>query len=113
LPTNVEIKETLDHQDVEDSSRLSLVKHIGAASRQEKEGLRQTCIFQTLVNCGNESRKLIIDGRSKLNVVSESTVARIKLPTEQHSQLYHVTWFNNTSIMVETREALFGFYLPR
>lgn len=77
------------------------------------EDWRRTSIFQTLVCCDQETRKLIIDGGSSMNVVSESTVQRLKLPIEPHSESYKVACINNSSISV-TRRCLLsikhGFY---
>ena len=36
------------------------------------------------MRCEIESRMLIIDGGSKMNVVFEATVERLKLPIEPH-----------------------------
>ncbi|KAF3965530.1 hypothetical protein CMV_010297 [Castanea mollissima] len=61
-----------------------------------------------LVRCGNQAKKLIIDGRSCMNVVSSSTVERLKLPIEPHLQPYKVAWIDNTSIPV-THRCLISF----
>ena len=46
---------------------------------------------------------LIIDGGSKMNVVSEATVERLILPIEPHSKPYKVAWINSTFIPVTKR----------
>ena len=38
-----------------------------------------------------------------MNVVSSSTVERLKLPVEPHPQSYKVAWIDNTSILVTHR----------
>ena len=59
-------------EDEEDTSLISVVKRILAAPKVEEEDWRRTSIFQMLVHCGNQAKKLIIDGRSCMNVVSSS-----------------------------------------
>lgn len=86
-----------------DTSLAMVVRPILAAPKIEKEDWRRTTIFQTLVTCGKELRKLVIDGGSCMNVVSASTVERLKLPTEPHPQPYHVAWINKTTIPVTQR----------
>ena len=46
---------------------------------------------------------LIIDGGSKMNVVSEATVERLILPIEPHPKPYKVAWINSTFIPVTER----------
>ncbi len=70
----------------EDTSLLSVVRRVLTAIKQEKEDWKRTSIFQTIVRCGTEARMLIIDGGSCMNVVSEATVKRLKLPMEPHPQ---------------------------
>ena len=98
------------------------MRRILAAPKAEKEDWRQTSIFQTLVRCGNQVKKLIIDGGSCMNVVSSSMVERLKLPVERlklpveplklpvepHPQPYKVAWIDNTSIPV-THRCLISF----
>ena len=86
-----------------------------AAPKAEKEDWRQTSIFQMLVRCGNQVKKLIIDGGSCMNVVSSSMVEclklpvePLKLPVEPHPQPYKVAWIDNTSIPV-THRCLISF----
>lgn len=52
-----------------DTSLAMVVRPILAA---EKEDWKRTIIFQTLVTCGKEVRKQVIDGGSCMNVVSAS-----------------------------------------
>ena len=60
----------------EDASFLSIVRRIKAIPKQE-EGWKHNSIFRTIfrtiVHCKTESRMLIIDGGSKMNVVSKAT----------------------------------------
>ena len=56
-----------------------------------------------LACCGNQAKKLIIDGGSCTNVVSSSTVEHLNLPVEPHPQPYKVVWIDNTSILVTHR----------
>jgi hypothetical protein len=86
-----------------DSSLISVVRRILAAPKVEKEDWKRTSIFQMLVRCGDQARKLIIDGGSCMNVVSTSTVERLKLPVQPHPQPYKVAWIDNTSILVIQR----------
>ncbi|KAL4596213.1 hypothetical protein ACB092_12G148200 [Castanea dentata] len=95
-------------KDEVDTSLLSVVRRILAAPKVEKEGWRQTSIFQMLVRCGTQAKKLIIDGGSCMNVVSSSTVECLKLPVEPHPQPYKVAWIDNTSISV-THRCLISF----
>ena len=55
------------------------------------------------VRCGNQTKKLIINRGSCMNVVSSSIDERVKLPVEPHSQPYKVAWIDNTSILVTHR----------
>ena len=87
----------------EDTSYLSVVRRLLSAPKSQKEDWRRTSIFQTLVCCGQETRKLIIDGGSSMNVVSESTVQWLNLPTEPHPEPYKVAWINSSSIPVTRR----------
>ena len=64
---------TDDLEDEEDTSLISVVKRILAAPKVEEEDWRRTSIFQMLVCCENQAKKLIIDGGSCINVVSSST----------------------------------------
>ena len=56
-----------------------------------------------LVCCGNQTKKLIIDRGSCMNVVSSSMDERLKLPVESNPQPYKVAWIDNTSILVTHR----------
>ena len=71
-------------EDEVDTSLLSVVRCILAAPKVEKEDWRQTSIFQMLVHCRNQAKKLIIDGGSCMNVVSSSTSERLKILVESH-----------------------------
>ena len=84
------------------------MRRILAAPKAEKEDWRQTSIFEMLVRCGNQAKKLIIDGGSCMNVVSSFTVERLKLPIEPHPQPYKVAWIDNISILV-THRCLISF----
>ncbi|XP_058191258.1 uncharacterized protein LOC131308354 [Rhododendron vialii] len=92
----------LEEEEV-DNSLISVVRRILTAPKVEKEDRRHTSIFQMLVRCGNQARKLIIDGGSCMNVVSAATVERLKLPVQPHPHLYKVAWIDNTSIPVTQR----------
>ncbi|XP_004295495.1 PREDICTED: uncharacterized protein LOC101304264 [Fragaria vesca subsp. vesca] len=83
-----------------DTSLISVVRRILAAPKVEEEDWRRTAIFQMLVRCGDKAHKLIIDGGSCMNVVSSSTVERLKLPTQPHPQPYRVAWIDSTQIPV-------------
>ena len=75
----------------EDISLLSVVRRILAAPNQE-EDWKCTPIFPTIVRCGTEVWMLIIDGGSNMNVVSEASVERLKLPMEPLPKPYKVAW---------------------
>lgn len=81
---------------------MAVVRHILASLRQEKEDRRCTTIFQTLVISREQEKKLIIDGGNSMNIVSNSTVNRLKLPIA-HPSTYKVAWIDNTSILVSKR----------
>ena len=49
-------------EDEVDTSLLSVVRRILAAPKVEKKDWRRTLIFHILVRCGNQAKKLIIDG---------------------------------------------------
>ena len=85
------------------------MRRILAAPKVDKEDWRRTSMFQMLVRCRNQAKKLIIDGGSSMNVVSSSTTERLKLPIESHPQPYKVAWIDNASIMV-THRCLFFFF---
>ena len=91
----------LDDEEV-DISLTSVVRRILAAPKVE-EDWRRTSIFQMLVRCRNQAQKLIIDSGSYKNVVSASTVERLKFPVKPHPQPYKVAWINNISIPVNQR----------
>ena len=61
-----------------------------------------------LVRCRNQAKNLIIDGGSCMNVVSSSTVERLKFFVEPHPQPYKVAWIDNTFIPV-THRCLISF----
>ena len=88
----------------EGMSHLLVVGRILATPNQD-EDWKHTSIFQTMVRCGIEAWMLIIDGGSDINVVSETTVERLKLPMEPHPKPYKVAWINSTSILV-TKQCL-------
>ena len=46
-------------EDEEDTSLVSIVRHILTAPKAEEEDSRRTSIFQMLVCCGNQAKKLI------------------------------------------------------
>lgn len=92
----------LEDSDI-DTSFAMVVRRILTAPKLETEDWRRTTIFQTLVTCGKELRKLVIDGGSCMNVVSASTVERLKLPIQPHPQPYHVARIDNTTIPVNQR----------
>ncbi|CAL5428331.1 unnamed protein product [Camellia sinensis] len=111
---DVGVLNTDDLEDEEvDNSLISVVRRILAAPKTEKEDWRRTSIFQMLVRCGNQARKLIIDGGSSMNVVSATTVKRLKLPVQPHPHPYKVAWIDNTSIPITQRCLVsfsYGFY---
>uniref|UniRef100_A0A7N2KQN2 Uncharacterized protein n=1 Tax=Quercus lobata TaxID=97700 RepID=A0A7N2KQN2_QUELO len=86
----------------EETSLLSVVRRILVAPNQE-ENWKCTSIFQTIVRRGTKAWMIIIDGGSDMNVVSEATVERLKLPMEPHPKPYNVAWINSTSILVTKR----------
>ena len=86
----------------EDTSLLSVVRRILVAPNQE-ENWKCTSIFQTIVRRGTKAWMIIIDDGSDMNVVSEATVERLKLPMEPHPKPYKVAWINSTSILVTKR----------
>ena len=78
-------------EDEENTSLISVERRILASPRVEEESWRIS-IFQMLVRCGNQAKKLIIDEGNCMNVVSSSTVERLKLPIEPHP--YKVAWID-------------------
>ena len=95
-------------EDEEDTSLDSVVRRILAIPKVDEEDWRRTSIFQMLVCCGNQAKKIVIDRGSCMNVVSSSTDERLKLPVESHPQPYKVAWIDNTSILV-THKCLVSF----
>ena len=83
----------------EDTSLISVVRHILVAPMQE-EDWKRTSIFQTIVHCGTETQMLIINSCNGMNVVSKATVERLKLPTKPHLKPYKVASINITSIPI-------------
>ncbi|KAF7135648.1 hypothetical protein RHSIM_Rhsim08G0121000 [Rhododendron simsii] len=100
---DVGVLNTDDIEEEVDNSLISVVRRILTAPKVEKEDWRRTSIFQMLVHCGNQARKLIIDGGSCMNVVSAATVEHLKLPVQPHPHPYKVAWIDNTSIPVTQR----------
>jgi hypothetical protein len=90
-------------EDEVDTSLVAVVRRILAAPKLEKEDWRRTLIFQMLVRCGNQAKKLVIDRGSCMNLVSSSTVEHLKLPTEPHPQPYKVAWIDKTTSPVTHR----------
>ena len=92
---------------------LFVVRRILATPKVDEEDWRRTSMFQMLVRCGNQAKKLIIDEGSCMSVVSSSTIERLKLLIESHPQPYKVAWIDNTFIMVTHRCLffLFSFFL--
>lgn len=78
------------------NSPLSVVRRILASPKVEKEDRQCTSIFQILVRCGNQARKLIIDCASCMNVVSIVTFEHLKLPAQPHPHPYKVAWIEVT-----------------
>ena len=89
-------------EEVEDTSLLSVVRHIRAIPKQE-EDWKHTSTFRTIVCCETISQMLIIDGGREMNVVFEANVERLKLPIEPHSKPYKLAWINSTFIPVMKR----------
>lgn len=56
-----------------------------------------------LVCCGNQVKKLIIDGGSYMIVVSSSMLECLKFLLEPHPQPYKEAWIDNNSILVTHR----------
>ena len=83
-----------------DISPASVVRRILRAPKVEEEDWHQTLYFSNVVRCENQVQKLIVDSGSCMNVVSASTVERLRLPFEPHPQPYKVAWINNMSIPV-------------
>lgn len=81
----------LEDSDI-DTSFAMVVRHTVTALKLENQDWRRTTIFQTLVTCGKELLKLVINGASCMNVVSASSVERLKLPIQPHPQPDHVAW---------------------
>ena len=78
----------LDDEEL-DGQLASVVSRILAVPKVEEDWCR-TSIFQMLVRCGNQAQKLIVDSGSCMNVVSASTIERLKLLVEPHPQPYKV-----------------------
>ncbi|KAK4568526.1 hypothetical protein RGQ29_004080 [Quercus rubra] len=49
----------MQEADEENTSLFSIVRHILAAPKADEEDWRRTSIFQMLVRCGNQAKKLI------------------------------------------------------
>ena len=100
-------KTTLANDPLELEEGMSLLLVVGRilATPNQDEDWKHTSIFQTMICCGIDARMLIIDGGSDINVVSEATVERLKLPMEPHPKPYKVAWINSTSILV-TKQCL-------
>jgi hypothetical protein len=95
-----EIEDDDLEEDEVDTSLLFILRRILSAPLQQGEDWRRTSIFQTLVCCGDVTRKLIIDGSSCMNSIPEATVEKIKLSTELHPELHKTAWINGTTIPV-------------
>ena len=78
-----------DDLEEEDTSLLSVIRHIRAAPKPE-EDWKPTLIFRTIVCCGTEAQMIIIDGGSDIDIVFAATVERLKLPMESHPRPYKV-----------------------
>lgn len=63
--------------DVEASISM-VVRQVLAAPMMEKEDCGRTTIFQTLVTCGEELLKLVIDEGSCMNVISASAIEKVE-----------------------------------
>ena len=56
-------------------------------------------MFHTSIKCGDKFFKLVIDGGSSFNVVSESVFPRSKLKLETRPWPYMVAWMNKLSLL--------------
>ena len=70
-------------EDEDDTSLIFVVRWTLASPKVEEENWR-TSIFQMLVHCGNQIKKLIIEEGNCMNVVSSFMVECLKLPIEPH-----------------------------
>ena len=65
--------------------------------------MEATSIFHMLIRWGRQAKKLTINGGTYMNVVSESIVEHLKLPTEPHPRPYKLAWIYNTTILITER----------
>ena len=74
----------------------------------EKEWLRRT-IFSTTCSIKDRVCKLIIDGGSCGNVVSQEVVNKLGLKTSNHPQPYKLSWLKKQNSVTIDKQCLVSF----
>ncbi|XP_058103238.1 uncharacterized protein LOC131246829 [Magnolia sinica] len=102
----------LTDEEVDGEATLAVVRRVLAQSRSSADWRRST-IFYTIAKCGEKNCKVIVDSGSCQNVISTSTLDRLKLKSTPHPDPYKVSWVDKTSLPV-TQQCLvpieFGSY---
>lgn len=54
---------------------------------------------------------MVIDSGSCNNLINADLIKKLNLPTRQHSQPYHVRWFNNSGKVKVTQTGRIHFFI--
>jgi len=101
-------EEEIIEEEVLECSRLPVcvIRRILTGQRKEDEiedDWLRTNIFHTCFEHKGKALNVIIDNGSGMNVASQDTVHKLKLPVEKHPNPYELSWVDDTSIPVKTR----------
>ena len=89
------------------TTRLGIVK-CALTLPKRIEDWRMIAIFQIYIKCVDKNRKITIDNKNYINVISYNIVTRLGLKSIMYYKSYNISWIN--TILVAIREICFFFY---
>lgn len=94
---------------------VCVIQRVLAGQRKEEETEEdwlRTNIFHTRFEYKGKAFNVIIGNGSGMNVASQETVHKLRLPVERHPNPYKHNWVDDTSITVKTR-CLIAFFIGK
>ncbi|KAI9185053.1 hypothetical protein LWI28_003722 [Acer negundo] len=97
---DLDLEADLDNREFE--GQLHMMKCIFTKS-VSADTWKRTSVFHTFIQCKGKSYKLVIDGGSTMNIVSNVAVTRFQLNPEPHPHPFRVAWVDKTSLPITHR----------
>ncbi|XP_072147837.1 uncharacterized protein [Setaria viridis] len=88
-----------------------IVQRVLSAHMAQEERIQRHNLFETLFVVHKRPVRIIIDGGSCNNLVSQDMVDKLQLPTRDHPHPHHIQWFNNSGKVKVKQTARIHFSL--